>query len=237
MSLIPWLDSSNQFPDIHLALDEPNGLLAAGGDLSPERLLNAYKHGIFPWFDDKQPILWWSPSPRCVLIPKDIHISKSLAKFIRKMDFRISFDEAFEQVIAACAAPRSYSNGTWITEDMQAAYTTLHQTGYAHSLEVWDKQQLIGGLYGINIGKLFFGESMFSRAPNASKVAFVALARQCEAWGFPLIDCQIPNPHLSSLGATEINREAFQQVLHCYAAKEQSLEKWTFDKKLCLTHE
>lgn len=237
MSLIPWLDSTNQFPDIHTALDEPNGLLAAGGDLSPKRLIKAYQQGIFPWFDDQQPILWWSPNPRGVIIPKDIHVSKSLAKFIRRADFRISFDEAFADVIAACAAPRSYSQGTWITDDMQAAYLELHRMGYAHSLEVWDKQHLIGGLYGINIGKLFFGESMFSRATNASKIAFVALARQCQVWGFPLIDCQIPNPHLSSLGAIEMSRESFQKYLKTYGVMEQKREKWSFDKEICLTHE
>jgi len=232
MSLIPWLDETLDFPNIHSALDDPNGLLAAGGDLSPERLLKAYQQGIFPWFDDEQPILWWSPDPRAVLFPNNIHVSKSLAKLIRKGGFRISFDEAFDEVVRACAAPRRYSEGTWITDDMLGAYNTIHNMGYAHSLEVWQGDALVGGLYGISLGKLFFGESMFSRTDNASKIAFVALAKQLEQWQFPLIDCQIPNPHLSSLGVSEISRREFKNYLKEFTEREHPTGHWIFELSL-----
>lgn len=227
MSQIPWLDEL-VFPAVDEALDEPNGLLAAGGDLSPARLLLAYHQGIFPWFDDDQPILWWSPDPRAVLFPKEIHISRSLAKRLRRGEFQFSFDQCFNEVVSACAAPRSDHNGTWITEDMLQAYATLHDMGVAHSLEVWQNEQLVGGLYGISLGKLFFGESMFSRVSDASKAAFVALAKQCEAWNFPLIDCQIANPHLSSMGACEISRHSFTRFLEDYADQPFSKGTWSF---------
>jgi leucyl/phenylalanyl-tRNA--protein transferase len=178
---LPWLDpDSTGFPDTSHALDEPNGLLAAGGDLRPERLLSAYQQGIFPWFEDSQPILWWTPSPRLVLPPSQLHVSKSLRKFIRKGTFTITSDQAFREVMIKCSEPRGdevegLSDGTWITDSMLEAYCSLHRLGYAHSIEVWQQEQLVGGLYGIALGKVFFGESMFSRADNASKVAFVAL--------------------------------------------------------------
>ena len=227
MSLIPWLEDLT-FPPVAEAMDDPNGLLAAGGDLSPERLLRAYRQGIFPWFDDDQPILWWSPDPRAVLFPNAIHISRSLAKRLRRGDFRFSFDRCFEDVVAACAAPRSHSHGTWITDDMAQAYAALHAQGVAHSLEVWQDDALVGGLYGVSLGKLFFGESMFSRATDASKAAFVALAKQCEAWNFALIDCQIANPHLSSMGATDISRREFVDYLNKYADMPHPLGPWSF---------
>lgn len=232
MSLIPWLDETFEFPDIKGALDDPNGLLAAGGDLNPRRLLNAYRNGIFPWFDDHQPILWWSPDPRAVILPEHIHISRSLAKHIRRGDFRISFDEAFSDVVQACAAPRSYSDGTWITDEMHAAYCEIHRMGYAHSLEVWQQDSLIGGLYGISLGKLFFGESMFSNTTNGSKIALVALAKQLQSWQFPLIDCQIPNPHLSSMGAIEISRADFSKYLNNYAGLAHPTGRWHYQLAL-----
>ncbi len=227
MSLIPWLEDLT-FPPVEEAMDDPNGLLAAGGDLSPERLLRAYRQGIFPWFDDDQPILWWSPDPRAVLFPSNIHISRSLAKRLRRGDFHFSFDRCFEDVVAACAAPRQYSQGTWITDDMAEAYAALHDWGVAHSLEVWLGDELVGGLYGVSLGKLFFGESMFSRVTDASKAAFVALAKQCEAWNFALIDCQIANPHLSSMGATDISRREFVDYLNKYADMPHPLGPWSF---------
>lgn len=215
MIKIPFLDYQGQdFPPIEQALKEPNGLLAAGGDLSIPRLLKAYTLGIFPWFDDDQPILWWSPDPRAVLFPQDLHISRSLHKTLRSRRFSVTFDQAFEDVIVACSAPRKGSEGTWITQDIVDAYCALHARGFAHSVECWNQQnELMGGLYGIALGRLFFGESMFSRATDASKVAFVHLTRQLECWGFPLLDCQVMNPHLASLGATLLPRQQFKQWL------------------------
>lgn len=214
MISLHWLDSNTLwFPDPSQALDEPDGLLAAGGDLSPERILAAYHKGIFPWFNPGDPILWWSPNPRTVVFPAQLHISKSLRKTLRKGNYRVSFDCCFETVMRACAAPRSYADGTWISEDIIAGYCALHQRGYAHSVEVWHEDELVGGLYGIALGRVFFGESMFSRADNASKVGFAHLVRQLRAWDFQLIDCQVANGHLFSLGAVEIPRDEFQQML------------------------
>jgi leucyl/phenylalanyl-tRNA--protein transferase len=212
--MLTWLRrESLAFPALERALREPNGLLAAGGDLSAERLLAAYRHGCFPWYQDGQPLLWWSPDPRTVLFPDELHVSRSLAKCLRQQRFRVSFDTDFAGVIAACAAPRSYADGTWITTQMQDAYRQLHQLGHAHSVEVWDAEQLVGGLYGLAIGQLFFGESMFSRRDNASKVGFVTLVRQLQAWGFVLIDCQMPTSHLQGFGARAITRADFSQYL------------------------
>ncbi|MFL0797922.1 MAG: leucyl/phenylalanyl-tRNA--protein transferase [Cellvibrionaceae bacterium] len=213
MSQIPYLDHEIWFPPTSEALDEPNGLLAAGGDLSPERILEAYKRGIFPWYEEGQPILWWSPAPRTALRPDDIHISRSLRKTLKRKPYRISMDEAFEEVIAACAAPRAYAEDTWITVEMEEAYCELHQQGYAHSVECWNGDTLAGGLYGIAIGKVFFGESMFSRADNASKIALVHLCGQLREWGYRLIDCQMHTDHLASLGATELSRTQFEREL------------------------
>ncbi|MCU1717043.1 leucyl/phenylalanyl-tRNA--protein transferase [Pseudomonas sp. 5P_3.1_Bac2] len=215
--MLTWLQRDfHQFPPLTKALREPNGLLAAGGDLSPERLIAAYRHGCFPWFQDGQPILWWSPDPRTVLLPQELHVSRSMAKLLRQQRYRVTFDQAFAQVIAACAAPRSYANETWITEQMQRAYLELHLRGIAHSVEVWRDDELVGGLYGLAMGQLFFGESMFSRADNASKVGFITLVQHLQTWGFVLIDCQMPTEHLYSLGAKSISREQFSRYLSEY---------------------
>ncbi|WP_444939575.1 leucyl/phenylalanyl-tRNA--protein transferase [Microbulbifer sp. JMSA002] len=209
-----WLDHNHiDFPSTQTALDDPNGLLAAGGDLSPEWLLAAYRRGIFPWFSEDQPILWWSPSPRCVVIPSDFRIGRSLRKTLRRGIFSVTFDQAFEQVIEGCRLPRSSEDGTWITDEMAEAYIDMHHLGHAHSVEVWREGRLAGGLYGLSIGRIFFGESMFHRETDASKVAFVHLVRQLELWGCPLIDCQVSNPHLSSLGAVEMCRRDFEHLL------------------------
>ena len=208
--MLTWLKRNDlTFPPLDRALHEPNGLLAAGGDLSAERLIQAYRHGCFPWYQEGQPILWWSPDPRTVLFPSELHVSRSLAKLLRQQRYKVTFDQDFAAVIGACAAPRTYADGTWITDSMQAAYIRLHQQGHAHSVEVWEAGRLVGGLYGLAMGRLFFGESMFSRADNASKVGFVTLVRHLEQSGFVLIDCQMPTDHLHSLGARPISRSAF----------------------------
>lgn len=226
MIKIPVLDHRGQdFPPIERALAEPNGLLAAGGDLSIERLLKAYSRGIFPWFDDDQPILWWSPDPRAVLFPQDLHISRSLHKTLRSGRFRVTLDQNFDAVIRACSAPRKGAQGTWITEDIIDAYNALHARGFAHSVECWHQNELVGGLYGVALGKLYFGESMFSRMTDASKVAFVHLVRQLEQWGFPLIDCQIMNPHLASLGATLMPRATFKGWLNDFVPAIETLRQ------------
>ena len=215
--MLTWLQrDSLSFPALEKALQEPNGLLAAGGDLSPERLIQAYRHGCFPWYQDGQPLLWWSPDPRTVLFPAELHVSRSLAKFLRQGHFQITFDQAFDEVINACAGPRSYADGTWITSPMQTAYRQLHQRGIAHSVEVWEAGKLVGGLYGLAMGRLFFGESMFSHASNASKAGFVHLVKQLQAWGFALIDCQMPTQHLHNFGARQIPRAEFAVQLQLY---------------------
>ncbi|AYC33099.1 leucyl/phenylalanyl-tRNA--protein transferase [Pseudomonas cavernae] len=212
--MLTWLHrDSLAFPPLEKALREPNGLLAAGGDLSIERLIQAYRHGCFPWYQEGQPLLWWSPDPRTVLFPDELHVSRSLRKLMRQGHFEVTFDRDFAAVIRACSAPRSYADGTWITLPMQAAYLKLHQHGIAHSIEVWREGELVGGLYGLAIGQLFFGESMFSRVDNASKVGFVTLAEQLRDWGFALIDCQMPTQHLHSFGARAIPRAEFSGYL------------------------
>ena len=212
--MIPWLHPLRlEFPPVESALREPDGLLAAGGDLSAERILAAYRQGIFPWFNPDEPILWWSPDPRCVLFPERLHVSRSLRKALRKQAFRVTFDSAFEQVIAACAAPRAYAKGTWISPEMQRAYCRLHWLGHAHSVEVWQGEELVGGLYGLALGGIFFGESMFSNQSNASKIGFVHLVEHLKKWGYALIDCQVYSDHLASLGADEIPRAEFMARL------------------------
>ena len=209
-------DDDYWFPPVSEALDDPQGLLAVGGDLSVSRLLHAYQCGIFPWFSDHDPILWWAPSPRMVINPHQIHISKSMAKVIRKTPFIVTFDHAFERVVKACGStPRADQTSvkSWITQDMQHAYTQLYRRGYAHSVEVWHGGELVGGLYGVALGRMFFGESMFSRADNASKIAFIHLAQRIAQWGFVLIDCQMHTPHLASLGAQEIPMAEFENYL------------------------
>jgi leucyl/phenylalanyl-tRNA--protein transferase len=205
-------------------------LLAAGGDLSPERLLCAYRSGIFPWYEEGSPILWWSPDPRAVLEPGAVRISRSLRRRIARGDYEITVDRAFGEVIAACAAPRPKSEGTWITDDMIVAYAELHRLGFAHSFETWEGGELVGGLYGLSLGRLFFGESMFSRASDASKVAFVYLAQLMVRWEFPLIDCQIPNAHLSSLGAVEIPRSEFLRILAQFGQAPDRRGSWCLEE-------
>ncbi len=231
MSKIPWLEEIIDFPDISTALNDPDGLLAAGGDLSPQRLINAYQHGIFPWFNDDQPILWWSPNPRCVLFPDRIHISKSLRKKLNKQHFTVTFDQEFLSVIRQCADLREDTTGTWITDDMQEAYLELHNKGVAHSVEVWNGDELVGGLYGLALGRCFFGESMFSTETDASKIAFVFLCHQLQAWNYRIIDCQVENPHLLTLGAEKIQRSEFQTILNDNVHKEPLKHDWEFSWK------
>jgi len=211
--LIPWLDDDTSFPPLERALKRPNGLLAAGGDLSPERLLSAYRSGIFPWYGEGDPILWWSPDPRMVLFPAEFRLGRSLRKTLRKAMFTVTADTAFAEVIEACRQPRKDQPGTWITDDMKRAYCVLHELGYAHSVETRLDDQLVGGLYGVALGRAFFGESMFSRATDASKVALATLVPQLERWGFGMIDCQMRTPLLAAFGAREIPRGEFARRL------------------------
>jgi len=211
--MIPWLEGDEPFPPLARALARPNGLLAAGGDLSPERLLAGYRRGIFPWFAENDPILWWSPDPRMVLFPEELKVSRSLAKAIRNRPYEVGFDGAFREVIAACAAPRDGANGTWITEPMRDAYERLHRLGHAHSVEVRIDGELAGGLYGVALGRVFFGESMFTRARDASKIALVALVGLMRDSGMSLLDVQWHTPHLASLGATEVTRARYLELL------------------------
>ena len=216
MKRITWLDpeaSREWFPPLEQALEDPPGLLAAGGDLSSERLLAAYRRGIFPWYSPGQPILWWCPDPRTVLFPAQFRRHRSLAKTMRNKGLDISFNQDFEAVIDACAAPRARSPGTWITPEMRAAYVELHRLGFAHSVEVRSAGVLIGGLYGVRLGGVFFGESMFSRARDGSKIALAHLAASAPASGIQLIDCQMPSAHLASLGARSLPRAQFQALL------------------------
>ena len=215
------------FPPVESA--SPDGLLAAGGDLSSERLLAAYQRGIFPWYNPGQPILWWSPNPRAVLYPHKLKVSRSLVKSLRRGHFQVRFDTCFREVMLGCAAPRTqYPNsGTWITDEMVTAYCGLHDLGYAHSVETWEDERLVGGLYGVAYGGVFFGESMFSRATDASKVALVALANKLCAWNFALIDCQLPTAHLSSLGAESIARSTFMAELKSGLSLPGQAGRWS----------
>ncbi len=226
-----WLTPNSFFPPLEDALVEPNGLLAASGDLSPGRLIEAYRSGIFPWFNENEPILWWSPDPRMVLFPSELRISRSLNKILRNSNYEVRVDSAFSQVIQACAAPRKGQSGTWIHSDMVSAYTELHEMGLAHSVETWVGGELIGGLYGIAQGKMFFGESMFSRIHDASKIAFVHLVKQLEQWNFNMIDCQMRTAHLASFGAREIPRKEFSQRLKELVNYPNQIEKWQFDNE------
>ncbi len=223
---LPWLETGDpQFPTIDLALDEPNGLLAAGGELTPHWLTDAYQNGIFPWFSDDDPILWWSPSPRCVMFPEQFHLSKSLRKTIRNLHYEIRIDQSFEKVMRACAAPRADQNGTWISEEIIEAYTQLHRMGIAHSVELWVENELVGGLYGLNFGRIFFGESMFSLRANASKIVFHHLCGKLQEANYAVIDCQVYNPHLASLGAVEIDRERFKNLLQG-CSEQPAFDPW-----------
>ncbi|MGA9853326.1 MAG: leucyl/phenylalanyl-tRNA--protein transferase [Gammaproteobacteria bacterium] len=222
------------FPDVRRALRDPDGLLAVGGDLSPQRLLYAYRHGIFPWYSDIQPILWWSPDPRTVLFPADFHISHSLRKRLRRGGFKAGFDSAFREVVAACAESRREQpdGGTWITPAMQSAYAELHRLGHAHSLEIRMDGELAGGVYGVALGSVFFGESMFSHDANASKIALACLARQLQSWGFGLIDCQVHSGHLARLGSVSIPRVKFLELLDRHVALPGRKTPWQFDVPL-----
>lgn len=211
---LPWLDEDELwFPDPDTALTHPNGLLAVGGDLRPQRLLQAYQLGIFPWFEDDQPPLWWSPDPRMVLFPAEVHVSRSMRRFLRQHPFEVRSDTAFAAVMRGCAGERRGSSGTWITDGMLQAYQQLHALGHAHSVEVWEGDTLVGGLYGIAMGRVFFGESMFSLRPNVSKLALIDAAGRLQQAGYQLIDCQVANPHLASLGARNIPRSEFRRLL------------------------
>ncbi len=239
--MIALLRDNTPFPPVEHALREPNGLLAAGGSLTPQRLLDAYRHGIFPWFNADDPILWWSPDPRMVLFPAEFKISRSLGKTLRRHAFEVRTDSAFELVMRACAAPRSGQAGTWIHEDMIGAYGELHRMGYAHSIEVWmprppasrdggePEPELAGGLYGVGIGRMFFGESMFSRRSDASKIALAYLAANLGQWNFGMIDCQMHTPHLASLGAREIPRTEFIQRLQELINYPNLAAPWKFE--------
>ncbi|MBU0594972.1 MAG: leucyl/phenylalanyl-tRNA--protein transferase [Gammaproteobacteria bacterium] len=230
--MISWLYPGDAFPPVTRALQEPNGLLAAGGALSPQTLVEAYRHGIFPWFNPGEPILWWSPDPRMVLFPAELKVSRSLRKTLKNRAFEVRVDTAFLAVMKNCAAPRDGQSGTWISEEMIAAYSQLHEMGLAHSVETWRDGELIGGLYGIALGKMFYGESMFSHASDASKIAFVHLVRQLELWDFGMIDCQMKTSHLASLGAREIPRAVFVQRLGLLIELPHVPGRWQFDDDL-----
>jgi leucyl/phenylalanyl-tRNA--protein transferase len=221
--------SDLRFPPVDAA--SPEGLLAVGGDLRPERLLEAYRHGIFPWYEEDQPILWWSPDPRTVLFPDKLHVPRSLDKTIRRGHFTVTLDTCFRNVMMECAGPRPQypEGGTWITPEMIEAYTRLHELGHAHSIETWQEGKLVGGLYGVAIGGAFFGESMFSRATDASKVALVSLIRQLRTWGFKIFDCQQASPHVMRLGAEEIPRRMFIEHLNAALTIQDRRGRWKLD--------
>lgn len=231
---IRWIsrnDPPEAFPPATAALASPNGLLAAGGDLAPERLLYAYRHGIFPWFETGQPILWWSPDPRAVLRPAGFHLQRRLRRALRTSPLHLSFNAAFDDVMLACAKRRRRRHhGTWITTDMIDAYRELHRLGWAHSVEVWRENELAGGIYGLAIGRAFFGESMFSRVTNASKIAMLALCRELVRQDFLLLDCQVPSPHLATLGAVPIPRRRFLEELHLACSPPTRLDAWPQDR-------
>ena len=226
---IAWLspdDPVDAFPDVVDALKEPDGLLAAGGDLSQQRLLAAYAAGIFPWYEQGQPILWWCPDPRCILQPADLHISRRLARYARQSAFTVSFNNNFAAVIDACAGRRSTQHGTWITADIRRAFVDLHKAGWAHSIEVWDGEDLAGGIYGLGIGRVFFGESMFSHRDNASKFAMIALCSELVRNNFDMLDCQVLSQHLMSLGACLIPRTEFTARLERHCRNTAQFSDW-----------
>lgn len=227
-----WLDERDPkapFPPVELALGDPDGLLAFGGDLSTTRLLRAYRAGIFPWYSEGQPIMWWSPDPRSVLFPEQLKISRSLRKTMKKQPFELSINRAFIGVISACAKPRADGEGTWITRDMRGAYTRLHRAGHAISVEAWHEGVLVGGLYGIAMGQVFFGESMFAHMTDASKVAFASFVQKLQHWGYRLIDCQVESEHLNSLGATQIPRRQFIEHLNQWCDTPAEPHDWHFE--------
>jgi len=223
---LPWLSDDDPLPPVDGALRRPNGLLAAGGGLSVRRLVDAYSRGCFPWFSEGEPVLWWSPDPRMVLVPAELHVPKSLARRMRRGDVTVTSDLAFADVIAACAEPRDDQGGTWITDEMVAAYLALHAAGHAHSIEAWQDGLLVGGLYGVALGRAFFGESMFTRVPDASKIALVTLVAQLQRWEFGMIDCQMKTQHLARFGAREIPRAAFLRQLDVLVAQDAPPAPW-----------
>lgn len=232
--MLTWLGPADPFPPVERALRNPNGLLAAGADLSSARLLAAYRRGIFPWYSGDEPILWWSPDPRMVLYCAELKVSRSLDKNRRNKRYELRIDTAFREVLAGCAGPRAGSGatsadggGTWLGEDMRRAYARLHRAGHAHSFETWRDGELVGGLYGVAIGRMFYGESMFSRATDASKVALVALVEELRARGFPLVDCQVRTPLLASLGAREIPRRSFLREIAALVHYDEPPGKWS----------
>jgi leucyl/phenylalanyl-tRNA--protein transferase len=230
--MITLLRDNTPFPPVELALRSPNGLLAAGADLKPERLLDAYRHGIFPWFSAGDPILWWSPDPRMVLLPDEFKVSHSLHKTLRRGIHEVRTDSAFERVMRACASPRDGQDGTWIQEEIIEAYVRLHQMGLAHSIETWMDDELVGGLYGVSLGRMFYGESMFSRKTDASKIALAHLVAQLKRWNFGMIDCQMNTPHLATLGAREIPRRQFLIQLQELIHYPDIASPWRFDHDL-----
>jgi len=230
--MIPWLEGNDDFPPLDHALTEPNGLLAASTDLPTGRLLAAYRHGIFPWYSDDQPVLWWSPDPRMVLFPAEFRMPRSLAKRLRRGDYEIRVDTSFESVMRACAAPRGADAGTWITPAMISAYCELHRLGHAHSVETWIGGELVGGLYGVALGRMFYGESMFAAVPDASKIALAHLACHLHRSNFGLIDCQMNTAHLARFGAREIPRSEFSQQLAELVNYSASADVWRFGNSI-----
>ena len=227
--MLKWLEPDDPFPPVERALKEPNGLLCAGADLSVERLLAAYRRGIFPWFSRGEPVLWWSPDPRMVLHCEELKVPRSLSKSVRNKGYELRVDTAFARVLRHCSEPRKTGPGTWLGAPMRAAYLALHEAGHAHSFEIWRENELVGGLYGVAIGRMFYGESMFSHATDASKVALVHLVRALRARGFPLIDCQMSTPLLASLGAREIERRAFLRRVSALVNYDEPPGPWTMD--------
>jgi leucyl/phenylalanyl-tRNA--protein transferase len=217
---------ADDFPPVSLALSDPDGLLAAGGDLGVERLLKAYRSGIFPWYSEGQPILWWSPDPRCVIFPGFVHISRSLQRTLKRAHFRVTIDQDFDAVVGGCAAPRRDGGGTWLSPEMQTAYRRLFEHGHAHSVECWREDKLVGGLYGVAIGRIFYGESMFSRMSDASKICLTTLAGWLARWNYQLLDCQVHNPHLETLGAKLIARDEFIEMLERCCDLEPAPGAW-----------
>jgi leucyl/phenylalanyl-tRNA---protein transferase len=228
--MIPLLGPGDPFPPVHRALDEPNGLLAAGGGLSAARLLDAYSRGIFPWFSEGDPVLWWCPDPRMVLPTSEVHVSQSLRRRLRRADYEVTFDRAFAEVLRECAAPRRNESGTWLVPSMRRAYQHLYEQGTAHSIEVWMGGALAGGLYGVALGRMFYGESMFSRQTNGSKIALVVLATHLSKWGFPIVDCQMQTTHLATMGAREIPRAAFLRMVTELVAQPGMSNPWVLDE-------
>ena len=230
--MIPLFGPTDPFPPVDDAMAEPNGLLAAGGGLSPARLIDAYSRGIFPWFSEGDPVLWWCPDPRMVLPTDAVHVSQSLRRRLRRGDYQVTFDRAFADVLRECAAPRRHEQGTWLVPSMRRAYEQLYERGAAHSLEVWIGGELAGGLYGVAIGRMFYGESMFSRRSDSSKIALVCLAAQLWKWGFPMIDCQMQTTHLATMGAHEIPRRVFVEMLTELVAKPPVATPWSLDDEV-----